>query len=531
MSLLQINPANRASVCVDIASPVIDRASPVVLRTKALHKAFGGHVVLDSVSLELRRGEVVLLRGDNGSGKTTLLNILTGNLEPDNGVVELSVGAAQECFSFPRKWWQDINPFDHFTPELVANRGVGRTWQDIRLFLTQDLRNNIAAATPGQLGENPIWSLLRQRAVRRSEHDNLAAADRMLRELDLEDRATSFGDRISLGQSKRVSIARAVQAGAKILFLDEPMAGLDAQGIEQVLNLLNRLTRKYQVTLVIVEHVTHINRLLNYVNTVWTLKDGRVNIQQPTEVKEEVQHDAGYDIGNRLARLAGARGQVIDQVLPGGAVLSTLAPGGKPRGRVVLEVEGLVVRRGNRLIIGSEVDSHVQGLSLVFREGELSVLQAPNGWGKTTLLEALAGLLPISQGVIKLEGQPIESLPHWKRSLHGLAFLQARNNIYPSLTVKETLHLAGINGESEDLQPLLDRKMSSLSGGERQRVVLKSVLESERLQVGILDEPFSMLDRRALNQLDETLKAKTAISLLIAIPGMGEDVSKRMTTT
>ncbi|MBW1744338.1 MAG: ATP-binding cassette domain-containing protein [Deltaproteobacteria bacterium] len=80
----------------------------VVLRAEELRKAFGGQVVLNGLSLTLRRGEVVILRGDNGSGKTTLLNILTGNLEPDNGSIFLFTDGIAETFRFPRPWWRNL---------------------------------------------------------------------------------------------------------------------------------------------------------------------------------------------------------------------------------------------------------------------------------------------------------------------------------------------------------------------------------------------------------------------------------------
>ena len=73
----------------------------LLMRVRDLRKAFGGHVVLDGVDLELHEGEVVLLRGDNGSGKTTLLNILTGNLEPDSGSIWLDADGTEERFQFP----------------------------------------------------------------------------------------------------------------------------------------------------------------------------------------------------------------------------------------------------------------------------------------------------------------------------------------------------------------------------------------------------------------------------------------------
>ena len=98
----------------------------VVLSIRDLRKTFGGQVVLDGVDADLREGEVVLLGGDNGSGKTTLLNVLTGNLEPDAGTIHLRPNGQEETFQFPRKWWDSLNPFDHFTPERVAHTSPKR---------------------------------------------------------------------------------------------------------------------------------------------------------------------------------------------------------------------------------------------------------------------------------------------------------------------------------------------------------------------------------------------------------------------
>ena len=143
------------------AKAVVPNESEVqaLLRAEGLKIAFGGQVVLDGVDLELRPGEVVLLRGENGSGKTTLLNILTGCLEPDAGTIHYRVDNTPRSYSFPRRWWQELNPFDHFTPEFVVREGIGRTWQDIRLFGSQSLADNIALAQPNHPGENPIFAV------------------------------------------------------------------------------------------------------------------------------------------------------------------------------------------------------------------------------------------------------------------------------------------------------------------------------------------------------------------------------------
>lgn len=492
----------------------------VILRTREVNKAFGGLRVLNSVSLELHRGEVILLRGDNGSGKTTLLNILTGNLKPDSGLIELSIDRVNKRFAFPRAWWRELNAFDPFSPERMANDGIGRTWQDIRLFSTQNILDNIAVASPKQLGENPIWTVLRPSKVHHQEETNLRAVRDVLQSLGLDNRATSSADRISLGQAKRVAIARAVRAGAKILLLDEPLAGLDNQGIRQVLSLLKELVENYQITLVIVEHVFHFPRLLKIVNTVWTLGMGQLMVQTPSEVRAEFARTAGDGLRNWMASLAGGT-EIADRQLNSGAVLSSFVPRGLHRGKPLLEVENLVVCRGGRLVIGQDQDGQIEGLSFVIHEGEIAVLHAPNGWGKTTLLEALTGLLKISSGTIKLKGRRIESMAPWNRAELGMSMLQARNQIFSNLTVAETLRLTGVNRIPKELEPNLRRKMSSLSGGQKQRVAIACAVETGRDTVLLLDEPFSALDANTIKIITNLLLMRLQeIPILLATPNV-----------
>jgi ABC-type branched-subunit amino acid transport system ATPase component len=119
--------------CLPIMADVMEGAAPL-LRVAGLSHAFGGQQVLKDVAVELRPGEVVLLRGANGSGKTTLLNILTGNLVPDRGAIELNTGKNTVRFEFPLGFG-----VRGFSPEGLARLGLGRTWQDVRLFDTQSL--------------------------------------------------------------------------------------------------------------------------------------------------------------------------------------------------------------------------------------------------------------------------------------------------------------------------------------------------------------------------------------------------------
>lgn len=516
---------SRQQVKDKMTSPV-GSGNPL-LRVTGLSQSFGGQQVLRDVSLELHQGEVVLLRGANGSGKTTLLNILTGNLEPNAGSIELYTNGKAEEFRFPMSWLQKLNPWNHFTPEQVAQEGLGRTWQDIRLFEKLSLLDNIATATPKQLGENPLWALGQRGVVRRQEQQIRRDTVTLLDQLGLAGREKSSADMISLGQSKRVAIARAAQAGAKILFLDEPLAGLDAAGIRDVLGFLQELVQMQGLTLVIIEHVFNIPKILDLATTVWSLAEGQLQVQSVAKVRAEEKTDTlGEDgIMTWLEEVKSDHGEMLHQSLPGGAILTFVRPNHDELGEVLLEVEDLVVFRGKRLVIGDrQEDGTIQGLSFVLRRGELTVLQAPNGWGKTTLLEAITGLVPIKQGKIRVRGKPIQNLLTWERINLGLSFLQARENIFPSLRVREVFKLAKVHQSSEDFKELFDQPMSNLSGGEKQKVIVSCMVKGDSFKIGFLDEPFSALDQRSIKSVTTSISTISFNKgLLLALPNLTQE--------
>lgn len=488
----------------------------VVLCIKELRKAFGGQVVLDDVDADLKEGEVVLLRGDNGSGKTTLLNILTGNLEPDAGTIHLRANGEEETFRFPRKWWEGLNPFDHFTPERVATEGVGRTWQDVRLFPTLTLLDNIAVARQRQPEENPLRALL-SRSRMTPEAANQQASATLLADLNLGERVQSSGDKISLGQSKRVAIARAAQAGARILFLDEPLSGLDAAGIEEVLSLLASLARNERLTLVIVEHTFNIPRVLEFASTVWTLRAGRIAVQTTAEARVDYSAEAGDGTVTLIARHLGNGYQREDISLYRGAVLTRFFPADASVKRPVLfEVRDLAVRRSLRLVVGQEDTSgKVTGLSFALHQGDIAILQAPNGWGKSTLLDAIIGTVSAQSGLVLMKSHSINNEPVWMRVKRGLSVLPSCNQLFTNLNISEIGLLAGA-GYAKPLTKITnDRKISSLSGGERQRLCLANVRQA---LVGIYDEPFSALDQASIASEVNTALHNRHSAMLVLLP-------------
>lgn len=479
----------------------------VIMQARGIRKAFGGNHVLKDVSFDLKTGEVILLRGDNGSGKTTLLNILTGNMEPDGGAILLDADGTREEFRFPRSWWRDLNPFDHFTPERVANEAVGRTWQDVRLFSTQTLIDNISVACPNQPGENPFCAAFLRRHTRHTELTNREESATLLDKLGMADRTDSSADKLSLGQTKRIAIARAVRAGARILFLDEPLAGLDADGVEDVMAVLSDLASNAKVTLVIIEHVFNISRVLELAHIVWTLHEGKVRIDTPDAVRAEMRPHTDQSTMSSISSMMEPNAAIISENIVGGAVLTRIR---NPQTDVkeptpVLELRDVVVRRGQRVVIGREAsDGSLIGLNLIIYTGDMAILQAPNGWGKTTLLEAIAGIVPIERGEILLRGVPIQLLSPWKRIALGLNLLQSSKHTFDNLTVAETIALSGSplrNEIIESMRVLPTQKMSSLSGGERQYLAF-CILRRDIL--AIMDEPFSSLDINFIGRIQAT---------------------------
>ncbi len=512
-------------------------ANKVVLRIENLSKSFGGQRVIDDLTVDLHEGEVVLLRGQNGAGKTTLLNILSGNLEPDSGLVKIFLDGQQETFQFPARRWSNLNPFTHFAPERIAAEGVGRTWQEIRLFSTLSLQDNIAVANPKQLGENPFWAVLRFNECNRQNQKVLQQANEILANLGLPGRERSYADRISLGQSKRVAIARAIQAGSRVLFLDEPLAGLDYQGVQDILSFLQQIALERQLTLVIVEHVFNIPHILNIASTVWTLGNGKLEREERDKLTMGKSLQAADDLKTLIKKFADEGSEVSEIPLANDAWLTKIrlntSFAGNERQRriekkwnvkggddIVLEVADLIVHRGTRLVIGESTPANEsKGISFTLRRGELGILHAPNGWGKTTLLEALAGVLPSQKGEIFLAGRSLNKLSPWQRFDAGLSLLQSRDNIFADLTVSETLWLADVAEMPTSVEEFAGRKVSSLSGGQKQRVVLSAMLDNANFICGLLDEPFAALDDSGIEEVKEKLLViLSKAAVLIALP-------------
>lgn len=481
--------------------------SPVqpLVSARCLSKAFGGRRLFKDVSFDLHAGQSVLLKGNNGAGKTTLLNILTGLMVPDSGTIEYRIANTSSVFSFGKAKAPGATTVLRFSGESMARHGVGRTWQDVRLFPSQTVGDNVAVGFDANSNERILAGIFApQRQFRTASAQRQRARD-LLETLGLKGRDGSLANQVSLGQAKRVSIARALAAQTRILFLDEPLAGLDSSGIEEALAVLKLLVSQHQMTLVIIEHTFNHRYLDDWMDVHWELREGRLKVSEnrPTTVST-AQHEQDRSDAMSATAMTILSSQACEssrKPLDRGAHLTRLrnlqpvSQTGKP----VLELRNVMARRGLRDVLGMDSDDANSGLSLQIMQGETLIIEAPNGWGKSSLLEVISGSLPVESGQIFYFGEDITSWPVWKRAQAGISVLATGLPGLGSLTVAEIFRLANLRGLPPIVQELANRRFDTLSGGEQQRVMLSAIRPGRMV---ILDEPFNALDESTTSLLN-----------------------------
>jgi branched-chain amino acid transport system ATP-binding protein len=215
-----------------------------ILELRQVDLAFGGLKSVDALDLAVGEGEIVSIIGPNGAGKTTVFNLITGIYRPDAGDILLDgkslVGKA---------------------PHRIAQLGVARTFQSLRLFLNMTVKENVMAAQYGRTKSGLVSTILRTPAFRREEREISRIA---------EERLQFFGQRLmgyrwnqpayslSYANRRRLEIARATATGPRILLLDEPAAGMNPVETHEITELIGKLRDEGGYTILVVEHDMHV---------------------------------------------------------------------------------------------------------------------------------------------------------------------------------------------------------------------------------------------------------------------------------
>ena len=459
--------------------------------------AYGNVQVLFGVDFDVEEGEIIALLGTNGAGKSTLLRAISGITEATAGAIVF-----------------DGRDITHMPPHEIAARNVIAMPGGRGVFPGMTVRDNLLMGN--WLNDDPA-----------SVKERMAEVFRIFPRL--QERADANAGDLSGGEQQQLSLAQAFLCKPKLLMIDELSLGLSPAVVGELLEIVRRI-RDSGVTIIVVEQS---------VNVALTIAEKAIFME-----KGEVKF-----FGNTPDLLA--RPDILRAVYVKGTGALTEAPrGGRSRreqrdiellnARPVLEVEGLVKRYGGV--------TAVDGVDLSLKEGEVLGLIGPNGSGKTTCFDLIAGYQVPDEGVVRFEGVDITGMSPEERARKKLVrrFQDAR--LFPALTVFETLLVAldqrletkaamlsavgfpqarraerRLRVRAEQLIELLelgsyrDKFVKELSTGLRRIVDIACVLASEP-RVLLLDEPSSGIAQREAESLAPLLRRirfETGCSILI----------------
>jgi len=208
-----------------------------LLAAQGARKEFGGLLAVNDVDLAVERGAVAGLIGPNGAGKTTLFNMLTGLYRPTAGRIAL-----------------DGVDITGRPPHTIAAQGIGRTFQNIRLFTEMSAIENVLVGMHARLSAGVLRSVIRTPGVRREEEQARRRARELLAVVGLPRRDEARAGSLSYGDQRRLEVARALATEPKLVLLDEPTAGMNTQETAGFMRFVERLRGEMGLTVLLIEH-------------------------------------------------------------------------------------------------------------------------------------------------------------------------------------------------------------------------------------------------------------------------------------
>lgn len=242
-----------------------------ILEVKNLTKNFGGLCAVSNVSMTINQGELIGLIGPNGAGKTTLFNLLTGVYEPSSGLIELNEDG------------QKIQ-LGGLKPYKITSYGISRTFQNIRLFKAMTVLENVKVAMHKNVRYGTIAAILRLPSYYSEEKWVGEKACELLKEVGLYSKRNEMATNLPYGEQRRLEIARALAIQPKILFLDEPAAGMNPQETADLTKLIHHIREKYKLTVILIEH--DMSLVMNICERIYVLDYGKMIANgSPEEIK------------------------------------------------------------------------------------------------------------------------------------------------------------------------------------------------------------------------------------------------------
>jgi branched-chain amino acid transport system ATP-binding protein len=208
-----------------------------LLEVKNLGISFGGLRAVDEVNLKIEKGQLYGLIGPNGAGKTTIFNLLTGVYQPTDGVILLD----------------GVNIVGKTTAD-ISMAGIGRTFQNIRLFKDMTVLDNVKVALHNQVKYSLLTGILRLPSYFKKENNINDTARKILKVFDLDKMESTLASNLPYGKQRKLEIARALATNPKLLLLDEPAAGMNPNETAELMDTIRLIRDKFDITILLIEH-------------------------------------------------------------------------------------------------------------------------------------------------------------------------------------------------------------------------------------------------------------------------------------
>lgn len=221
----------------------------MILQVCNVSKKFGGVTAINDTSFHVNYKEIYGLIGPNGAGKTTMFNIITGNYEPSEGYIKFHG-----------------HRLDGVKPYKIVHRGIARTFQNIRLFNSMSVLDNVLIGFDHQASYSYLEAIFRLPRFFKWEKNIKDRALEILEVLGIKKYANELATSLSYGNQRKVEIARAIAANPQLLLLDEPAAGMNPQETHELAELFFKIRDEFDITILLIEHdMKFVNKLCDRV--------------------------------------------------------------------------------------------------------------------------------------------------------------------------------------------------------------------------------------------------------------------------
>ena len=247
-----------------------------ILEISSLSKNFGGVRAIDDFNVKVNAGGIHGLIGPNGAGKTTIFNVITGIYRPNEGKIRFSD--------------RDITALK---PHKIAQAGIARTFQNIRLFSNLSVLQNVIIASNVDLSYNMLHAFFRLPLYRSEEAKLREKAMKLLEIVGLRNLAQARANSLPYGHQRRLEIARAIATNPVLLLLDEPAAGMNADESVELVNFIKEIKERFNLTILMIEH--HMDVVSELCDKVTVLNFGKTLVEDTVaEIKRNKQVVEAY---------------------------------------------------------------------------------------------------------------------------------------------------------------------------------------------------------------------------------------------